>query len=220
MLKSGRAGVVLPAGLGWVPPVWARVPPVWAGRKGGKSPDPTEKSLLAALIRRMSLLYRSGKTGGSPDAAAQALSTALEPPNPQPPRISGFAAALNSQGSPPFLRPQGSSPFSIRRQGGESAERAKKSLPATLIARKPLQRGRSKAEGTRIRQARRSPEGTRMRPGGGTNVDGRIRRDRASPRLQHRRDGGKNTEQSKKFLPGRLIARKPLHRGGGEGRHR
>ena len=63
------------------------------------------------------------------------------------------------------------------------------------------------------------PELARELPGGGTNVDGRIRRDRASPPLQHRSDGGEIAERAKKSLPATLIARKPLHSGGGGGRH-
>ena len=59
--------------------------PVWNRGKGGESLDRTKKSLPAKLIRQMSLLCRPGRTGRRPYAAAQAHSTALEPPNPPPP---------------------------------------------------------------------------------------------------------------------------------------
>ena len=213
MLKSSRAGVVLPAGLGCGAAGlgWQKGREI-SGSDGKVPPCGADTANVPPLSIRQD--RRKPGCGGAGVEHGSRTTESATAPHLRVRRRSQFA------GFAATLAPQGSSPFSIRRQGGESAERAKKSLPATLIARKPLQRGRSKAEGTRIRQARRSPEGTRMRPGGGTNVDGRIRRDKASPRLQHRRDGGKNAEQSKKSLLGRLIARKPLHRGGGEGRHR
>ena len=93
----------------------------------------------------------------------------LSSPNPPPPPgwIRGAAAAA-SQGSPQLPH---------RRKGGETAERAKKSLPTTLIARKSLLRGgwrgRPRSGASTTRNAWRTAHGAwRTAHGGWRTADG------------------------------------------------
>ena len=137
----------------------------------------------------------------------------LSSPNPPPPPgwIRGAAAAA-SQGSPQLPH---------RRKGGETAERAKKSLPTTLIARKSLHRRSGTTGKTSIRQHRRTPGcGGAGVQHGARATESAAATSQGSPQLPHRKKGGETAERAKKSLPTTLIARKSLLRGGWRGRPR
>ena len=129
---------------------------------------------------------------------------------PPPGWIHGAAAA--SQGSPQLPH---------RRKGGETAERAKKSLPATLIARKSLHRRSGTTGKTSIRPHPRTPGcGGAGVQHGSRATESAAAASQCSPQLPHRRKGGETAERGKNSLPATQIARKSLLRGGWRGRPR
>ncbi len=121
------------------------------------------------------------------------------------------AAAAASQGSPQLPH---------RRKGGESAERAKKSLPTTLIARKSLHRRSGTTGKTSIRPHRRTPGCGGAGVQHGSRATESAAASQGSPQLPHRRKGGETAERAKKSLPTTQIAQKSLLRGEWRGRPR
>ncbi|MEC5170833.1 hypothetical protein RCH11_003333 [Glaciihabitans sp. GrIS 2.15] len=209
-----RAGFVAPPPPGWIHGAAAASqcsPQLPHRRKGGETAERAKKSLPTTLIARKSLHRRSGTTGktsirphrrtpGCGGAGVQHGSRATE------------SAAAASQGSPQLPH---------RRKGGETAERAKKSLPTTQIARKSLHRRSGTTGKTSIRQHRRTPGcGGAGVQHGARATESAAATSQGSPQLPHRKKGGETAERAKKSLPATQIARKSLLRGGWRGRPR